>query len=584
MPLYTAWVDPAETFDPATHARHDFAVRELVIEGREGEAPTCRAWLEPPDGGWLAPLRPRWAMIAYAPTATEPAVLLFRGQQVGAPSDMGDALVEMMFDARSPDHLDRLADALQPFKVGPHYDPLFVDEEREDDPAEVLDGWHRVVDVSRLDGTVAIVDATVGARTIVLGGHQVEGASVRYRPTGAPVPAVTVRVEAQWVQRRSGVVDVGAMIRRRNGGPIRTLTAPHLFAEGWPKPDSSLGGRGWKTGKARLVPSVPDGYGWPYFKVSTLWVTYLFDDQTYEPELEFHWTHEQRRVERVELTVTGDAQPLAALAEPARTIDLRLRDVSNPVTVSGVQQAAPLGDPARASFFLTERGRQAVAHAVLVAAVELAASQRCVEVSARLPGWSAELAALGTDAAVTVESPRLPGGTATGKVVSYAIRVASGGVIDAEVRAACSIGRSRTYAESAGTAEWADGWAGPDWQHHAGATVPTGADAPPFLDYSAQVPTKGIVALPSIGDEDLVPGIQLHNVGGEQQALFRSGTWRSTLGLWNPNTWLSTDGRGLSWVRICRADLNPVDDAEHVITVAVPEPYGRGPGIDLEAS
>lgn len=584
MPLYTAWVDPAETFDPATHARHDFAVRELVIEGREGEAPTCRAWLEPPAGGWLAPLRPRWAMIAYAPTDTEPAVLLFRGQQVGAPSDMGDALVEMMFDARNPDHLDRLADALEPFKVGPHFDPLFVDEEREDDPAEVLDGWHRVVDVSRLDGTVAIVDATVGARSLVLGGHQVEGSGVRYRPTGAPVPAVTVRVEAQWVQRRSGVVDVGAMIRRRNGGPISTLTAPHLFAEGWPKPDSSLGGRGWKTGKARLVPHLPGGYGWPAFKVSTIMTTVTLDDQTYEPELEFAWTHEQRRVERVELTVTGDAQPLAALAEPARTIDLRLRDVSNPVTVGGVQQAAPLGDPARASFFLTERGRQAVAHAVLVAAVELAASQRCIEVSARLPGWSAALAALGTDAAVTVESPRLPGGTATGKVVSYAIRVASGGVLDAEVRAACSIGRSRAYDESAGTAEWAEGWAGPDWQRHAGATVPTGADAPPFLDFSAQVPGKGIVDLTTLSDDDLVPVLTLHNVAGEQRTILRSGDWRAQTGARDAYAWVNGDGLGLSYVKICRRDLNPVDDAEHVITVAVPEPYGRGPGIDLEAS
>lgn len=582
MPIYTAWVDEAEAFDPLDHARCDYAVRSLEISGSEGDAPTARVWLEPPPGGWLAPLRPRWTMISHAAAEGAPARLLFRGRLIGAPSDVGGALVELLFDARATDHQQRLTDALLPLKTLPHFDPLYVDVEREDDPTEVLDGWHRVVHVSRLDGAVSTVDALLGARSITLDPTAVEGESVRYRATGTPIPAITVRVEAQWVQRRQGVVDLGARIARENGGPLRTLSASYLFADGWPKPDSTLGGRGWKTRASHLTPHVLPGYDFPVFSVGSVFTVWHFADQAYDPVLELEWTHEQRRVERVELTVTGAAQPLAAAAEAPRTVDLRLRDVAAPLVVGGIAGDPAIGDPARASFFLTPRGHQAVEHAVLVAAVQLAQSQRCIEVTARLPGWGAAALDLDTDARCLIASPRLPGGQAVGKVVSYTLRAASGGVLEAEVRLACSIGISQEVEEVAGTPVYAAGWATAAWQRHAGAVVPVGEDAPAIADFTDQRPDKGLVTLDRLTDEDLVPVLTLHNLGGEHKTILRSPD-RPREARVNPQWWVNAREGGLSYLKFCRLDLNPVDDAEHVIAVAVSAPYGRGPGIDLEA-
>jgi hypothetical protein len=108
----------------------------------------------------------------------------------------------------------------------------------------------------------------------------------------------------------------------------------------------------------------------------------------------------------------------------------------------------PLGNPARASFFLTDRGYQAAEHGMERAKVMLADSARCLEVS--FEGAWDPLKDITTDGSVILTDPRLPGGEIRGKVVKALIR-ANGetGERTVHVTLLCAVGTGKAQALNA---------------------------------------------------------------------------------------------------------------------------------------
>lgn len=170
------------------------------------------------------------------------------------------------------------------------------------------------------------------------------------------------------------------------------------------------------------------------------------------------WSYRQARNEQADVTVQADLQDLDPTLTRAETREFLLRDITldslplfevgtsyttgDQVKIGGrnyeaLQDHTGLDDygadfalfwqqifesnsalvkSSAATFFARTNGRSAISHAVQIAEAEIKQAARCLTVSAKIKfstGWQ-----LDPTSTVTINDPRLPGGTATGKVVS----------------------------------------------------------------------------------------------------------------------------------------------------------------------
>ncbi len=628
--LHFAWVGAGAVFDPAVHARSDEAVRGLEIRGAEGEAAVAAVTVADPGGGLLSRGLDRYAFISA--TLAGSVHLLFHGVLREAPRAMGGAAVTLELDCRTGDTDARVRDVLADHRVAPHYDPLFVPPGGEDRPEEVLNGRFARLFIDRTDGRVRLSDNLDGRRTAVFGAHEVAGESVGYTLTRRPLPWVDVSVAAEWEQRGTGTIDAGAVIRRHNGGPIATLSPDDAFAERWPGAGEGIGpdsGYTVRTGRLVEQPPPPDAdageplpdqvfglgglgerdlsdtvYRSSLFPYANAGVVY-FRRRYFRPELWLDWAYSQRRREVVTARLYGDALvPADGTGPPPEPLRFALRDVAavpepDPVPpgpadcTSLLAEAAaeaddpppadpppgdpPIGDPARASFFLTARGRAAVDHALQVAAVTLAESQRAVRITARVPGLGPEAAAVDCDTTVTVESPRLPGGSASGKVVGYRL------VWDADGRGLeltlmGSVGNgSGMGAAGADDAYAVDYWNAGTYAGTAGSVHGTGGGRPvTWHGISDQGPTEGLTNLPNMTADDFVERVCLANQADQQDAYI----WNNrTVHTWPPALLAAvpTD------VALALRPLRGRDVLENRITAEPTGPFGLRTTVDPTA-
>ncbi|ABC23378.1 hypothetical protein F11_13255 [Rhodospirillum rubrum F11] len=648
--LYFAWVAADEGFDPLVHARADEAILALEIRAVEGEAPRARVSVARGRRRLGGPQGQRHAVMS-ARLDGGAVVGLFRGVLAEVPDGAAGAFLTLLFDARTGDATARIAAALAPYKRAPGYDALFINEGREDEPEEILDGWFARLIVDRLDGAVGVSHGLWGGKSLSFGpGDIAEGSLDLRRPQRSPPAWVEGVVDARWLQRGGGTVDLGALIAREAGGPLVTLSRPEDFADGWPKPGAGLGGAsGYKAVTSALVacelPAMEDslgdeervllsdegttvvvgagtglaggqgvGFG-PTAARSSLfpmgagagWI--CFAKRAYWPVLTARWEIRQSRRQslscRLESHLAVDwpgagegerlsfglrdvgAETQVPAADPAPCDCASLLALSRPkgggpsaeipptgLSAGGAETA--IGDPLHASFFHTPRGRRAVAHMLRVMAVRLAFAQRCVSLRARLPGWSARALAIDLDTTLSLVAATLPGGRASGKVVDYRF-VWQGRGCWVEVEIACSVGGGGSMAPAdPGRATYAEDYA-EDFTLTTGGVVRgdegDGLDVAIF-DYAADQPTDRLAGAFAWGAADLVSGLCLRNLAGEQDAYL----WTHRQGAISPKRLLfdvPTD--------VCLA-LRPLaaDDQIHqTITVQAAGRFGLPPTIDL---
>ncbi len=271
-----------------------------------------------------------------------------------------------------------------------------------------------------------------------------------------------------------------------------------------------------------------------------------------------------------------DCESILAIARTTGTSEMSERAAAG--VTGGAREGAVIGDTLFCSFLHTVRGRLALAHMARVLAVRLAFAQRCIRVSARLPGWSAEALSVDLDTTVTLKAATLPGGQATGKVVAYAVSWDEAGrAVTLEI--ACSIGGGGTMAEADPGVEtlsddYTDDYAartGEVWQTDMGDHLTLS-----LAGYDEQLPADPLAAAATWSAEDLLAGLCLRNLWEEQDAAI----WAQRKGSLSPRRLLASVPTD---VCLSLRSLAASDQRVQSLTIAAVGRFGLPPTIDLEA-
>lgn len=462
---YLALVGDTEAWDPDVHQRWDLGAFDLAIEHRESELAVARITAINPQASFSS-LDGRRVLISTR------GRLLFDGIVTGVPRGLVGQKLTLEAIARPADTavMDaQLAVLAEGAKVAPFWDPLFVPEGSDDDWAEILAGRSQVVAHSRIQGTPSLCDALGGATNMDI--VPLNG-SVSYSLETNVAPRYGVKLKAKWRQLAS--------MRFDDGGQFWDLTSmtPDGLIAAFPKEGASIGDGftvvrsiieraedpedghtiTWSRPAAEeLDPAWWDAGGTTSTSVSTL-LRYEIDAQF---EVEYRW--QVARTETATMSVQSRAQP-GVIGQTEEWEEMELRDLTEtesrrpwaPNTaydlddevvdgrnayrcrtphVSGPTRTAAewsllgpssyIASRQYISFFKSARGRAAMEHALQRMKARARMAARSVRISFEAP-MPARPWQITEDMTVSITSPKIPGGYATGRLVEYSLSWSNG--------------------------------------------------------------------------------------------------------------------------------------------------------------
>lgn len=483
---YLALVGDTETWNPAVHQRDDLGPFDVTFDHRESELATARIAVANPQAS-LSSLDGRRVLISTN------GRLLFDGILTGVPRGLVDQKLTLEAVARPADPavLDaQLAVLAEEAKVAPYWDPLFVPEGRDSDWAEILAGRAQVLAHSRIQGVPSLCDALGGSTRMSI--VPLNG-SVSYSLESNVAPKYGVKLTAKWKQLATQTFN--------DGGAFWRLTSmtPDGLVEAFPKAGATLSD-GFTVAKSsiekdeRAIDGWQVAWGVPEEELDPAWVdegtqlsVLLRHKIDAKLEVEYNW--QVARTETATMFVQSRAQA-GVIGQSEEWEEMELRDLVErdrrapwaPNTtydiddevvdgrnayrcrtqhISGRTRTAAewslLGPSSYiatrqyVSFFKSARGRAAVEHAMerMKARARLAARSVRISFEAPMPArpWLVT-----HDMTISLESPKLPGGFATGRLVEYSLSWANGrasfsGTI------ACAAGLGDDVAPTIGAAE-----------------------------------------------------------------------------------------------------------------------------------
>ena len=484
MTFQFAWAGPAETSFGPEHAREDEEVFAFWLEHTEGDFPTLSLDIRNPRRQFLGDGADLWMWLA------EDGVPLFFGRLVALPEDLHAEIVRLTFVAR-PSGYDATKRALaETLKTAPFWDPVWIRDERISDPDTVLEARTALWHIDRVTHEVTVSDIIAGEDgTLAISDHDYDSLSLRF--AAPPVRRVKVDAEISWDQQASGTLDITAELLaafESAGSPkgvVSSYTGQGLEAD-WPAEGDDLKG-GWRVGAVTLeradgvwrIPRHRDArVGSSGARVTTAGsaaeafvsapVTARFFAWEFRPSFPLAYDVSRQRIERVSFELVGDVQRVFTDAGEDEQIIIALGSRKVSEAIDGV---VPIGDVRRASYLKTDRGRQSLEYLIALARARLLARARAAEVRVTIP--FADGAGLSCRMNATITDSRLPGGSATGKVIAYTLRAGGGdGERIAEVTIGCTIGNGTTRSAEPGTPAYVDdGYVKAGWQLRAGETI-----------------------------------------------------------------------------------------------------------------
>ena len=499
--LYFAWIPSWTTpFDPVAHARQDLDVLSLEITEEEGAAPGFTIEVANPGIGGIIGVGSRYAVISEQAAGDAVPVLLARGKVAAAPSELTGPVITLEFTGVQPDAINSLrayADTLRTNDA--FYDDLFVSQTETFQPETALNGRPVSFYWDRKTLVISTSSIVTGSRTVDLGGQALEGLQIRL--TEPPVRHAKMRVSVSWDQRAAGTTDIKGQIARALGNGITFGTYTWQDVTGWwPTVGSSIGdSNGWTITKSKLTqvgqyisPEIDGGSYHAADDGATNPTRIKLRALTFRVDaLSASYQYSQPRQESIELLaeigiqdVLGDdrIETLSDIDLQDPTIDPTLNNwrqrtayaVGNIVSYNGrawrceiahtsetffaiyalievpgggsslqaqwkqINSNSALGDPRRAAYFATDRGRRSVEHAIEILRCFLLKRARCLELTFDVP-WAAGRD-LTVDDSVRVEWSQIPGGEATGKVTRISLRADGRGNRLASITAGISVG------------------------------------------------------------------------------------------------------------------------------------------------
>ena len=498
MTFHFAWVAPTETVFGPAHQREDEQVFAFRLEHGEGDFPTLSIDIRNSRRQLLDEGADVWVWLS------EDATPLFFGRLVAVPEDLHAEIVRLDFVAR-PSGYDATKRALaETLRVAPFWDPVWIRDERLDDPDAVLEARSQLWHIDRATHAVTVSDIIAGEDgTLDITEH--EYGSLRIAHGAPPLHRVRVEAEVFWDQTASGTLDLTQALIAGFGAAgspphlISSWTGQGLAAD-WPEEGADLKG-GWSVGRATLeradgVWKEPrfkdvrvgsgatlDGGGEPGAAAEAFVsapVTARFHLWEFRPHLALAYDVARPRIERVSFALAADVQPV--FSEPGDEEELVVALGSRKVSEE-VAGALPLGDLRRSAYLRTDRGRRSLDYPIALARAKLLARARAVEIEVTVPFGAAT--GLSCRHSATITDDRIPGGSASGKVIGYVLRADGNGERRAEIRIGCTIGEGTSVAADPGTPAYVDdGYADPGWQLRTGETIMAVAGEAAYSDLS----------------------------------------------------------------------------------------------------
>ena len=549
------------------------------------------------------------AVNSLPPTGTEAIIqgedneIFFKGFLVGVPIKVEGEFAEIELIARPFDFSEKIKVLQKANRVPPYWDDLWVQPDKPTDFQEIQDVRTSSLYCDRRTGELSRSDWFEGRQILHL--HQnFFSDSLQIKNVGAPLKACTVKVNAHWIQSESGVTNLSSHIRRAFPlFQVSTYTKKAILRK-WPEPKRHLGRSGLWVVKSELKPIIPSSPLYPKYsppvllgEEGTSLKSYRVKRHWFKPILWVGWQVQQKRKETLVFTLFHGVQPIFPGEAEHKTIEFSLQNINpdpniyswRPESIYGAGTKVsykgsiykcnvahtsgltfeenhglwafkrffhtPLGDPARSSFFLTDRGYRAAEHAMERAKVILAESSRCVEVS--FEGAWETLKQVTTDTSVSLSDPRLPGSEIKGKVVKYAL-IAKGETGERFVRVTllCAVGSGKVdKIDLQPTPTYAFNGYGEDmYQVHENKVSETASGLLYFRYDDKSPPDK-------LKEGHLLQGIELTNGPEEQEAEIFCHAYRSPLAVQKALSQKPTR------LRLYFKDLRTKDKIDHLIPV-----------------
>ena len=479
--FYFAWVDPGDAFNPAVHNREDEDVFAFTFSHVEGDIAGMEITVKNPRIGFLNPGRKRWAYFSHnrGTDAVPDVVPLFFGRLLGIPTNVFDTLVTLNFTARPTDFVDQKAVLADAMKVLPYYDPIFVSPDRWSDPDVVLEGYSVLWHVHPVTHVVTTSDILVPEDgEVTLASTEFFYDSMSMTLNQVPLTSVTVEATIPWTQvhsqqinLRSKVLELGAFHDEVYGFLIQSYTMDGLIQD-WPKTGAAIGS-GWTVALGELtdvsvshtkietipevfrtddVPVLPEGSIFFPIKVTGKYWGGV-DGAGYDFQYElvavalgyavpFLWVEADRNQDFgqvVQFTMTADMQDIATAAEEDEKLLITLS--ANRVSDPTEDDSVPIGNVAKRDYISTDRGQRSLQHLICVARANLKMRARAVQIGFEMSFADALEKGFTLRKSATISDPRLPGGTATGKIIGirHSLDGDEGAAIT-QVTIACSVG------------------------------------------------------------------------------------------------------------------------------------------------
>lgn len=495
--FYFAWVDPNEVFDPDVHNREDEDVFAFTFTHTESDIAGMDIVIKNPRIGLLNSGRKKWAYFSHnRGTDLVPDVVpLFFGRLLGIPSNVFDTLVTLSFTARPADFVEQKQALAESMKVLPFYDPIFVSPDRWADPDVVLEGysvlWHvhpvtHVVTVSDIlvpeDGEVTLSSSEFFYDSMAMTLNQVPLTSVTIEAT---IP--WTQVHSQQVNLRYKVLQTGSFHDQQYGYLIQSYTMDGLISD-WPKTGANIGS-GWTVALGELtdvsvshtkletipeifrtddVPLLPEGsIFFPIKSTGKYWggvdgAGYDFQHELVAVALgyavPFLWVEADRNQEFgqiVQITLVADMQDIATAAEEDERLLITLN--ANRVSDPTEDDSVPIGNVTKRDYLSTDRGQQSIQHLICVARANLKMRGRAVQIGFEMAFADALEKGFTLRKSCTISDPRLPGGTATGKIIGIRHSLdGDEGAAVTQITIACAVGYGGVRTASPGDPVYVD--------------------------------------------------------------------------------------------------------------------------------
>ena len=514
------------TFSETDHVSKDLSVLSFDITHNEGDFAILTVAVKNPKVGLLAAGRQQWAWFASEEGTDGPTPLFF-GRLVAYPQAASAEVISLTFRAKPLTYAaDKAALAVTLKEDSRFYDPVFFPEEQRADPNSALEARPEVWHVDRVTHDVtssSIVSGEDGTINLA-GSYFYDSLDMRYGQI--PGRSVAVSAEVYWEQQGKGSVDLKQSIINAGGGghSLKTYTGEGL-ANAWPSKGDSIGS-GWTVGNSEVRRG--DGL-WVPEEVTTVIMknasTVDFPLWTLRPTFYADYDATRSRKETLAFTLSADVQSLVTdpdEGDDLLTIYIASSDVGEPIDAADSDNpdgALPIRDRSYRSYFPTERGLQSVEFLISLARTQLLRRARAVELSFETT-WANGLS-MSCRKNVTIADDRIPGGTATGKIISYSL-VGNEGKFYTRCTIGCMIGAGNSVAASAGTPTvFESGYVDTGYQFYSGQTTEAIAGEVTYTDFSDTEIVDDGIDFDQMTPTTILDNVQVINPASTQKTALR---------------------------------------------------------------